>query len=76
MPQRKRSNDALLSRIQADANVDTRKLMAASPLGERTKDHLAELSAKSKITLEEFKAILAAEKSLPEVLKAKKRATS
>ncbi len=72
MPQRQRKNDEILSRVQADKNVTTRNLMNASKLGERTKDHLATLSAKSKITLEEFQSILSAEKSLAEVLAAKK----
>ena len=70
------TTDVLLSRAQAAKNPEVRKLLAASTLGQATKDRLSVMSAKSKITLAEFKDVLAARRSLPEVLAAKKNPAS
>ncbi len=68
--------EVALSRAQANKNVEVRKLLAASTLGEATKDRLSVMSAKSKITLVEFKDVLAKRRSLPEILAAKKKPTT
>ncbi len=73
MPQKA---EVALSRAQAAKNPDIRKLLAASTLGPATKDRLAVMSAKSKITLTEFKDVLAKRRSLPEILAAKKNPAS